>query len=434
MNRTSRAQITAAFGLVLGLTVVSWRFLDFGPATAQQIQNRLPGFQAPASDSLEARILGRLSVTGEYQPDDLPRLARLTVLESISTLVNIRDDLRDSPMGNLLEREATSLWDASQIFSETVSSAPLDLATLSRAQSEFVDVRSAYRQLDATLGEFPGLSDRADTHLQAITRLLSATNGVTGALEANLLRTVPLPVNRSLDVDEMRTQVQLLANDLVVLIGKVRDSRGERAANDGVLEDLNGMLAQVQDFGRRLALQLSFKELQESFRVTRRRLWQVEARIGHLKWPADLRRQWRGVRERTNAISDDFGLPRVILLAPRVARVAGSNHKLVAQVDRSVAWVDEYLAELGPALRKTPAGSRYEGDVVKMRRKLLEFRRRAIANESTERLSQALREIELTNQGLARPADDLDHRDQVVARFRNPAQAVNSLRGIIAHQ
>ncbi|MFI5455644.1 MAG: hypothetical protein ACHRXM_09350 [Isosphaerales bacterium] len=341
MTRTSRRQFTAAVGLVLGMTVVSWLILDVGPATAQQIQNRLPGFQAPASDSLEARILARLS-TGEYQPDDLPRLASLTVLESISTLVNIRDDLRDSPMGSLLEREATSLWDASQLFSETVSSAPLDLATLSRAQSEFVDVRSAYRQLEATLGEFPGLSDRADTHLQAITRLLSATNGATGALEANLLRTVPLPVNRSLDVDEMRMQVQLLANDLVVLIGKVGNSRGERAANDGVLDDLNGMLAQVQDFGRRLSLELSFKERQELFRVTRRRLWQVESRIGHLKWPADLRRQWRGVRERTNAISDDFGLPRVILL-------------------------------------------------------------------------------------------DRDHRDQVVARFRNPAPAVDSPRGIIVH-
>jgi len=415
------------------MTVVSWLIFDPGPAMAQQIQNRLPGFQAPASDSLEARILARLSVTGEYQPEDLARLARLTVLESIATLVNIRDDLQDSPMGSMLEREATSLWDASQIFSETVSSAPLDLTTLSRAQSEFVDVGTAYRQLEATLGEFPGLSDRADTHLQAITRLLSATNGATGALEANLLRTVPLPVNRSLDVELMRMQVQLLANDLVVLIGAVGNSRGERAANEGVLDDLNGMLAQAQDFGRRLALEPSFKELQESFRVTRRRLWQVESRIAHLKWPADLQRKWRGVRERTDAISDDFGLPRVILLAPRVARAAGSNHKLVAQVDRSVAWVDEYLAELGPSLRKTPAGSRYEGDVVKMRRKLVEFRRRAIANESTERLTPALREIELASQGLARPADDLDHRDQVVARFRNPAQAVDSLRGIIVH-
>ena len=329
-----------------------------------------------------------------------------------------------------------SLWDASEVFSETVSSAPLDLTTLSRAQSEYVDVGAAYRQLEATMGELPGMSVRAATHLQAVTSLLSATNEVTGEMEANLLRTVPLPVDRSLDLDVMREQAQLLANDLVVLIGKVRDSRGGRAQRDGVLEDLNGMLALVQDFGRRLSLQLAFKELQESFRVIRRRMWHVEAKIIPLGWPADLQRQWRGVRERTNAISDDFGLPRVIVLGPRVARAAGSNHKLVAQVDRSVAWVDEYLAEVRPELRKTPAGSRFEAKVVKMRRQLLEFRRSATANESTERLSREVREIEVTNKGLAGLARDLNRelRDDIVARFRNPAQAVNSLRGIIAHQ
>jgi len=436
MNRTCRRPITAERSLILIVTVVSWLLLGFDSAIAQQIQNRLPGFQAPVSDNLESQILQRISVTGEYQPEDLPRLARLTVLESIATLVNIRDDLRDSPLGIRLESEATSLWDASEVFSETVSSAPLDLTTLSRAQSEYVDVGTAYRQLEATMGELPGASVRDANHLQAVTSLLSATNEVTGEMEANLLRTVPLPVDRSLDLDLMREQSRRLANDLVVLIGKVRDSRGGRAERDGVLDDLNGMLAQIQDFGRKLSLELTYKELQESFRVIRRRLWHVEAKIIPLGWPAELQRQWRGVREQTNAISDDFGLPRVIVLGPRVARSAGSNHRLVAQVDRSVAWVDEYLAEVRPALRKTPAGSRFEAEVVKMRRQLLGFRRSATANEATERLSRAVREIEVTNEGLSGLARDLDrdHRDEIASRFRNPAQEVKSLRGIIADQ
>jgi len=436
MNQSCRRPIIAERGIVLLLTIVSWPLIGFHPVIAQQIQNRLPGLQAPVSDNLESQILGRISVTGEYQPEDLPRLARLTVLESISTLVNITDDLRDSPLGIRLESEATSLWDASQVFSETVSSGPLDLTTLSRAQSDYVDVGAAYRQLKATMGELPGASVRAADNLQAVTSLLSATNEVAGAMEADLLRTVPLPVDRSLDLDQMREQSQRLANDLVVLIGKVSDPRGGGARRDGVLEDLNGMLTLVQDFGRRLPLQLAFKELQESFRVIRRRMWHVEAKIFALEWPADLQRQWRLVRERTNAISDDFGLPRVIVLAPRVPRAAGSNHKLVAQVDRSVAWVDEYLAEVRPELRKTPAGARFEADVVKLRRLLLEFRRSATANESTERLARAVREIEVTNQGLAGLARDLDrdHRDDIVSRFRNPAQAVNSLRDFIARQ
>ncbi len=80
------------------------------------VQHRLPAFQAPASDSLEAEMLSRLALTGEYQPDDLPRLARLAVLESISMLVNVRADLPDSVLGNQLDQEITALWNGSQDF------------------------------------------------------------------------------------------------------------------------------------------------------------------------------------------------------------------------------------------------------------------------------------------------------------------------------
>jgi len=402
---------------------------------AQQIQTRLPALQDPVSDSLETQILARLSM-GQSQPDDLPRLARMTVLESIWILSNVQNDLRDTSAGVRVEQQIATFWDAAQVLSEDISSSPLDMTTLSRAQAESGDMVAAYRQMEATLGELPGFSDRAATHMQDITRLINAMSSVMGTMEGNLLSTVPPPTNRSVNLESMREQAQLLANDLVVLIGSVKDSQRGRAASDGMLEDLNGTLTAVQDFIRLLPLEPSFNDLQKSFRVARRRMWHAEAGITQLEWPPELKRRWRGVRERFNAISDDFGLPRVAVATPRVARVAGSNHKLVAQVDRSIAWVDEFRAEQGRELRKTPAGTRFEGDVLKMRRQLIELRRRAIANESTERLSQALREIELMNHQLGGRVDDLDRarRDDIAARFRGPAQAVDSLRGIIAHQ
>ena len=420
----------------MGMTAVLWLLVSQQPVIAQDVQHRLPAFQDPASDSLQTEILNRIAVTGQYEADDLPRLARLAVLQSISMLSNVQADLRGSLIGDRLEREVTAFWDATAGFSEVVGSAPLDMTTLNSAQTESVQMAAAYRQLEATMGEFPGVSPRAASHLQDITRLLSATNSVMGAEEANLLRTMPGQVDPSLDLDLMRSQAQALANELVILIGNVRDSHRGKAATDGVLEDLNGMLAQVQEFARTISLQPSFKNLRESFRAARRRMWHVEARILQLDWPPDLRRGLRNVRDRTNAIADDFGLPRTIVLSPRAARAAGSSHKLVAQVDRSLAWLDEYLAGFVRELRRTPAGSRFEADVVKMRRQLIEMRRRAIANESTERLTQALQEIELTSQQLTKRASALDgvRRDEVIARFQNPAQAVAKLRGLIAQR
>ena len=130
-------------------------------ARAQDVQHRLPAFQAPASDSLESEMMTRLSVTGELEPGDLARLARLNVLNSISMLVNVRADLPSSTTGNQLEQEMTSLWNSSEAFYEVVSSAPLDKTSLAEAQYWLDSVTASQRQLSTSLGGFPGLSTRA---------------------------------------------------------------------------------------------------------------------------------------------------------------------------------------------------------------------------------------------------------------------------------
>jgi hypothetical protein len=413
----------------VGFTALSWLGLASNAATAQQIQTRLPGFQAPASDTLESEILSRISVTGQYQPDDLARLSRLAVLESIATSVNIREDLRGSPLGNRLEEQATLLWDASQVFSDTVSSQAIDVDTMTRARDDFAEAKASLGQLEATLGGLSGVSNRAASHLQAVSRLFDASSVAMGAIESNLPGSGLGPLTEAIDLDALRTHAQNLANELVVLIAKVSDSQSGRAKNQPVLDGLNALASLVRDFARSLVLMPAFTELKQSVRVIRRRLWRLEAAVKASEWPADWQRQWRTVRERANQLSDDFGLPRVIVFAPRDARAAGSDRELIARVDRSIAWVDEYLTAMGPELKKNPAGARFNQDVAKLRRQLLELRRGAAANEPKARLSQRLGAIEVMNQGLAGRARDLERSvDNVIsARFKDPSQAVSGL-------
>jgi hypothetical protein len=299
---------------------------------------------------------------------------------------------------------------------------------MSRAQSNLADMEAAYRQIEATFGGLSGVSTRAATHLQAVGTLFNASNAAMEAIESNQLQE---PVETPIDLEALRTQAQLLANELVILIGKVSESRPGTARTNGVLQEMNTTVGLIRDFIRSLVRQPAIRELQQSFRLVRRQMWQLEATINQLAWPADWRRQWAKVRERANSISDEFRLPRVILLAPRVPRVAGSNYKLVAHIDRSILWLDEYVAVLGPELRKKPAGSQFKQDVAKLRRQLLDLRRRAVVNEPAEQLSQKLSDVELTNQELAGRARDLerDAQEKITVQFQNAAQAVKNVRG-----
>ena len=103
-------------------------------------------------------MLSRLSETGQYQPGDLVRLARLTVLQSIATLVNVQTDLFDTLVGDRLDGEVTVLWNAAENFYEIVDAAPLDMATLTEAQRAFVDLAAAQQGVEATLGRLPVIS------------------------------------------------------------------------------------------------------------------------------------------------------------------------------------------------------------------------------------------------------------------------------------
>jgi hypothetical protein len=405
-------------------------------AQDDQVQHRPPGFQAPGNDSLETEVLARLSQTGQYQPDDLPRLARLAVLESISMLVNVRADLPNSVAGNQLEEELTALWNDSQAFYEFVSTAPSDdAASVARAGALLAVVDAGYRQIQGSLGALPGLSDRAADDMKSLSRLLGDVDSIMGTLESNAAnQALPAqqPPARS---DTLRGEAQIAANLVVALIGKVAEAGRGRPGRDALITDLTDMLDRLQGFCRLLSLDPPFAEIQADFRENRRQLWRTESRLVHLEWRAGLEPSWRLVRERMNGISDALGLPRVIVPAPSPRPLAAADRTVAAHVDHAVAWLDEFLSQNAASLRKTAAGAQFQTDATRLRHSLLELRRRALASVPTDQLAGSVHEIVRLNENLSERAAQLP-RDTAGARstalFKDTAAAVRKLGTVIA--
>jgi hypothetical protein len=404
-------------------------------AAAQDIQARLPAFQAPASDSLQSEMMSRISLNGQLQPGDLPRLSRLAVLNSISMLVNARADLPNSPAGNRLDQELMSLWDSSEAFYEVVSTSSLDTESLAQAQYWLESVFAAQRRVESSLGEFPGLSPRAADDLQALSRLLGPIGSAIGSLESALADANGLPAERGFNLEALRRDAQLVANDLVALIGKAGDAGRGRPARDAVVTELTDMLERVQSFSRLLSIQPSQNAVQDSFRIARRQMWRVDGRITQLEWRAVLERPWRDVRNKLNEVSNELGLPRVIEVPPAARPLTGPARAMAAHVDHAVAWLDEFLAANGQSLRRTADGPQFVTGVVGLRNKLLNLRRRAIAGEPAGRLAELLKVIESSNQQLSERAAAFardDTTESIASRYRSTAEAVRKIGSVAA--
>ena len=313
MGWSHRALIlTAALGTFAGETTVVAQYTAVGS----------PSFQSNNFPSMETLVLDRLAMGGRYNPGDLATLSHLTVLESIAMLADIEADMPNSVLGVVLQGQIRELWDAAAVFEESVSAVPLDTRTLNRMQPLYNDLQAAYEDVASTLSASAGLSSRAAAHLRNIASLTAATGTSMRAIESDLLAAVPLSAQRGADPDILAKQAHLLANQIVALIENVKVSKHQTSGWGAVTQDLQELFALVQGFERTLSAQPSNKEIEGPLHAVRRRLWRVEARIARLGWPSDLARQWRDVRNRFSAISDELGLPRVIDLAPQ----AGPDH------------------------------------------------------------------------------------------------------------
>ena len=414
---------------ILGMTALATLTCP-AAAQLQDVQHRLPAFQAPASDNLEAEMMNRLAVAGQLEPGDLSRLARLAVLNSISMLVNVRADLPGSLLGNRLEQEVTELWNSSEAFYEDVSSLPLDATSLAQAQYHLEAMAEGQRRVNTSIGGLPGISQRAANNFQAYTRLLGPIGSGVNSLEANLAGRAGSVGPRSLDLGPLRQQAQLIANDLVTLIAKAGEVGRGRPGRDAIVADLTDLLERVQSFSRLLPIQPSLRTVQDSFRRVRRQTWQVEGRISQLDWKAGVVRPWLSVKNQVSAVSDQLGLPRVIAVEPPARPLTGLARSMAAHVDHAVAWLDEFLAQTEQGLRKSEAGIQFLADATRLRRELLYLRRRAIAGEPAARLAEPLKLIERSNRQLSELAATLasdDNGKSLGFVYRNSAEAVAKL-------
>jgi hypothetical protein len=418
--------------LVLG----AWLAIGQQPAHSQNLENGvINSFEINTAGSLEEELLNRLAATQQFQPTDLPWLARLTVLETIAMYQNARADLRYTSIGARLEGEMSTLWDAAQLFYVNVSYPPPDLAGLNRSRALLDDVGAAFRQVDATLGSLPGYSERAAFHLADLERLFPVMTQVFNTIDAQDGEPPPAPDDRAERLLALREQARRLSEDLRGLIGAVNAAMPAPADREGLVADLNGLLELVQGFDRTLSAAPSNQDLVAALRPLRDRVRSVEARI--VRTP-ELSRRWQPVRQRFDALSDAFGLPRVFSLLPPERAPRRDDRLLVAQVDRAITALDEFLAQAVAGLRNTEVGSAFEQGVGRLRLNLLVFRQRAIAREPAGALARSLGEIEALNQELNGRANP-DGRSVVVRGtsslkapgFRRTAEAVNRLRGLL---
>ena len=265
------------------------------------------------------------------QPDDLSNLTRLMTLQSVAMLADIHADMPGTITGNRLEGQIRQLWDATEDMSETIGTAPLDSRVLLRVEEKYVDVQNAYLQLNSTLGELPGISNRASAHLQGFGRLTAATNSVMRAIDADLRAPVRLATTRKPNVERLREQARLFSNDVVGLDAKVKNLKQRDATSAALARDLDELFRSTQEFLRAVAPASSTEQIRSAFRPVQQNLARADARITKLSLPTDFTRNWRGMRNRLSAINDEIGLPRLIDRSIAVS----ANNSNVSEPDRA---------------------------------------------------------------------------------------------------
>ncbi len=125
-------------------------------AQAQIIAVGPPSFQAYPSRSYETDLLNRLALSGgQYSPDDLVPLVRLTWLESMSMLAVLRHDVPRSPLFDQLEAEIQTFWIVAEDLDASLRSAAAEDTAPERLGQLYEQIDISYRQLAGTLGEFP---------------------------------------------------------------------------------------------------------------------------------------------------------------------------------------------------------------------------------------------------------------------------------------
>ncbi len=362
-------------------------------ARAQFLANQpINNLEMAPAGSMEWSILNRLATMHRYDPRDLFRLARMTVLESIAMYENTRADLPLTMMGAEREGELSRLWDAAELF--YVAATPSDAPSLIRSRPLLADVEEAYARLSASLALIPGISPRASLHMQNLARLLPVMNALIDAMEADQ-GIMPVGVSPRPDPTAGLGWFREQFRGLVDSLRKVRADLRPGPDQKPILDDIDGLISQAEGLDGMLTDGSPSTDLVASLGLIRARLWPVEARTIQIAQGPAIAARWRAVRDQLNAILDRLGRPRVIAIQAARRPVAGVDRALLARADRAIAAVDELAATLDGA------GARYREEVTQLRRRLLMFREQVAAREPVEALRRSSDEIADLHQRIA---------------------------------
>ncbi len=355
--------------------------VDQPRAEAQFLANQpINNLEMAPAGSLEWSILNRLATMQRYDPRDLFRLARMTVLESIAMYENTLADLPLTMISAEREGELSRLWDAAELFYVAVT--PSDPPSLIRSRPLLADVEETYARLSASLASMPGVSPRSAMHMKNLARLLPVMNALIDAMEADQ-GIVPVGASPRPDptagLGWFREQVRRLLDSL----RDVRTAISPGPDRQPILEDIDGLISQAQGLDGMLTDGSPRADFVASLRLIRSRLWPVQARTLQVSRGPAVAERWRVVRDRLNTLSDRLGRPRVIATQPATRPVAGVDRARLARADRAIAAVDEFAATLAGA------GARYQQEVAQLRRRLLMFREQVAAREPAEALSRS---------------------------------------------
>jgi hypothetical protein len=392
-------QRAALLGLGVAMVVAGWET----PGLGQYINRR---------SSYEKMLLNRLDTSEVSQPEDLPELSRLLLLESISMREHLRRELRGTLAGPRLLEESDALWQAATLLDDVVAGEPVGVTL----QEALADLEAAYVRVRDDLGTVPGIARLAAYRLDRVTRLLGEIRpriGSAGPVGA---------ANASGDLRrEFRPQARRLIQQLDDLLGQLKTSD----ARPGV-EQLRAL---ADGFDRLLSSRPTIDDLRAAFRPIRLQALPLNALFLNKPFPAEVRNRWRAIQDGINRLSERFGFPRVIDLTPASPVSRPSSPEALARVDSAVAEIDAFLAETAPDSVQLPDKARVEDEAQRLRTLLFRYRQDLLAGSSAPRLAPTLGDlVSATRQLAARAQTPLVRRQGLdFPRIRTIEKLVSEL-------
>lgn len=333
--------------------------------------------------------------TDQLTQADVPNLARLVMLEASSMFVHARVDLQGSPESYVLLNDINAVWSAADSFVAALSFAPSYAESIEGGRLVFPQLVAAYDRLRATIGRFPGSSQRVLLNLAYMSRsmavLVPLLEQPLPAEAAAEPRTTPLPNITA--VRELARAILPLVQNLEATTAK-SPSTAEPAADSAisgelkVLENLVAGLDWIAYGGADLG------ELAASVRPILSLSQQLDLRLQRRGLVDPMADEWARVLSGIDGLAAQFRLPRDLdpLAATGKPRIETG---IIAPVNAAVNEIASLLNQPGQAAAgPIPGRDSTAGALQRLRTRLFILRQYVLGRNSTVQVSQAVHDVE----------------------------------------